>query len=170
MRNLLGSGSGHLADTPPNGDFARYVEELVARQAKALAGGQHITPVPRQPAAPIPPQSTRAQTRAAELRKPPVAAQTDKTTARTVSLDSWDDIQQALKKDASPPMPGGGFKIPPFFLFMAVIVLIGAASYFGLDATWPVFILFWLFVLSRMVRTVLGAFRGSKPGQPPQRK
>ena len=38
MRNLPGSGNGHLADTPRNGDFARYVEDLVAQQAKALSG------------------------------------------------------------------------------------------------------------------------------------
>ena len=168
MRNLSGSGNGHLADTPRNGDFARYVEDLVAMQAKALAGGQQMTPVPKQtkPSA----QPTRAQARAAELRQPPVGTpQNVKTTARTVALDSWEDLQEKLKEGA-PPMPGKGFKIPPFLIFMVVIVVLGATSQFGIDVTWPVFILFWLYVLSRMVRSVIGAFRGGKPGQPPQRK
>ena len=108
---------------------------------------------------------------AAELRTPPVGAtpQNVKTTARTVALDSWEDLQEKLK-DGAPPMPGKGFKIPPFLIFMAVIVVLGATSQFGIDVTWPVFILFWLYVLSRMVRSVIGAFRGGKPGQPPQRK
>ena len=170
MRHLPGSGNGHLADTPRNGDFARYVEDLVAQQAKALAGGQQMTPVPRQQPKP-PAQPTRAQARAAELRTPPVGAtpQNVKTTARTVALDSWEDQQEKLK-DGAPPMPGKGFKIPPFLIFMVVIVVLGATSQFGIDVTWPVFILFWLYVLSRMVRSVIGAFRGGKPGQPPQRK
>ena len=169
MRNLPGSGNGHLADTPRNGDFARYVEDLVAMQAKTLAGGQQMTPVPKQQPKPSA-QPTRAQARAAELRQPPVGTpQNVKTTARTVALDSWEDLQEKLKEGA-PPMPGKGFKIPPFLIFMAVIVVLGATSQFGIDVTWPVFILFWLYVLSRMVRSVIGAFRGGKPGQPPQRK
>ncbi|MBF5003473.1 hypothetical protein [Diaphorobacter caeni] len=213
MRNLLGSGNGHLADTPPNGDFARYVEDMVERQARALAGGQQMTPVPRQA---VP---TRAQTRAAELRPPPPGVQAPKssdrtpaaqtavktaagvgakttthttaptmthttaptmtpttaptmtpTTAHTVALDAWEDMRPTEDKSASPPMPGSGLKIPPFFLFMAVIVLFGISSVFGVSTAWPFLILLWLYAMARLARKTFGSLLGRKPGGSPQRK
>lgn len=182
MRNTFGSTSQQLADTPPNGDFARYVEDLISQQAKALSGGQQIAPLgqsrapskrPAQAAEPI----TRAQTRAAELKRPQVPTMqvpqtpVPKTQATTGSavLDSWADIGQAVKTEGAAPLTRS-FKLPPLLIFLAVIVLIGATSHFGVDATWPILILVWVFVLARIARSVFGSFLGSKPGGTQQRK
>ena len=182
---IFGSGKGHPADTPANGDFARYVEDLVARQAKSLAGGQQMTQVVRQPAttsavsaasaasrhaaAPVQ-QPTRAQTRAAELRQaPPGMSPKVSTTARTGTPESWETLQQVLHEEDSTTR-SGRFRIPPFLIFMVVIVLFGAASQFDFNWAWPLFILVWVLILSRIVRSVVGALGGKKPGAPLQRK
>ena len=178
MRNLLGSGSSHLADTPPNGDFARYVEDLVAKQSRTLAGGQQMTPVPRKPQSTTTatkpmstPTPTRAQTRAAELsRQTPPTVPNTRAATRAVVLDSWEELKPTPDQKGTPPMPGSALKIPPLLIFMAVIMLYGATSFFGIKKTWPVFILFMVVVGARMGRILLGIYRSNRLGKPPQRK
>ncbi len=177
MRNLTGSGYGSLAQTPPDGDFARYVDELVAQQSRALSGGQKMMPVPGK-AAPAKSNApaTRAQTRAAELRQPQPAAQTVRGSqkaqpgARSILLESWEDSQPKSDRATAAPMPGKGLKLPPRWLFIVLAAVAVAIFFFGGNGIVPIFILVWWFVLPPLLRAVIGVLKGDKSAQEPRRK
>lgn len=170
MRNPLFPAVRSGADTPPNGDFAKYVDDLVALQARHLSGGQQMTQLnttharertrakPSQLAqtAPMPGSLGKPPARVSVQRSPGATAAPAKTSGQvgeaTIS-ELWETARSKLPTDAlSVP---GKFRIPPFWIYIGVILLIGASSYFDFDGVWPFFILIWLFVLGRVARSVI---------------
>ncbi len=148
-RNIFGASAQHPADTPPDGDFARYVENLVEQQSRALSGGQHMAPLagsPRAAARASAPDALKAGTRAR----------------------ARDDIGNALNSENT--QRPARLRIPPFFLFMSVIILLGVTAAGGRGWTWPFFILVWLYVLWRVARAVFSLLAGGKSVRRPQRK
>ena len=143
MQNPFSLSRHSKADTPPNGDFAKYVEDLVAQQAKALSGGQQMTALPRAKA-----QNAKRAAKAPET----TTGWATSVAAPVVPAESpGERIKQVF---------GSGFKIPPLWIYLGVILLMGGFAVMDFGGGWPILILIWLFVLSRVVRTVLGKWTG----------
>ena len=152
MQNPFSPSRHSKADTPPNGDFAKYVEDLVAQQAKALSGGQQMTALPRAKA-----QNAKRAAKAPET----TTGWATSVAAPVVPGESpGERIKQVFGADKLKALSGSGFKILPLWIYLGVILLMGGFAALDFGGGWPILILIWLFVLSRVVRTVLGKWTG----------
>lgn len=131
MRNLFESAQLLHGGTPPNGDFARYVEELVEQQSKALGEGQQAASQPPGKVAGRSSGKQPGQSGSSVLQTLQAAAAkaAKQSPVKTTALDSWtDSLLTSGAEKKKPPMPGAGFRIPPGLIYMAVILIIGASS------------------------------------------
>jgi len=168
MRQIFGNAPAHPADTPPDGDFARYVEALVERQARALAGGQQIAQVsqqpqmPQQPGRPVQSVQGRALPLSAKESKGVKAA---KEAAQGAVLPSWHDTRQATKtaeRRDVPPLPGAGPTLTRLLISIAVAAAIGLFSVLNIRWGPALATLLLLFAAAQGIRRILGGLKGRK--------